>query len=283
VLIDQPGPSLTPDVAYRVLTSLQSVPADIPLRFQHDPPPAARGVPEDDGLVAERKWLREELRQEFDAAAGSVSRVLASHPGFHAGEETMTDAVAVRLYLSPVAAGLDRALRGGEPGPQVPFARCVVAGLARLPSHRGLALLRADLSTSELAAISARRTLTEWGFTNALTEPAAGLTGSVDVLIWSMTGRRTRLLEPADPTGVPTRVLFPPGTRFKVLETGPGRLLLRELSPDEPDRGHVPFDDLAVSSLHRAAEQGAVPGASPARLDPAVVERFRRVPGLAQS
>jgi hypothetical protein len=266
-----------------VLTSLQQVPADLPLRFQHDPPPAARGVPEDDGLVAERKWLREELRQEFDAAAGSVSRVLASHPGFHAGEETMTDAVAVRLYLSPVAAGLDRALRGGEPGPQVPFARCVVAGLARLPSHRGLALLRADLSTSELAAISARRTLTEWGFTNALTEPAAGLTGSVDVLIWSMTGRRTRLLEPADPTGVPTRVLFPPGTRFKVLETGPGRLLLRELSPDEPDRGHVPFDDLAVSSLHRAAEQGAMPGAPPARLDPAVAERFRRVPGLAQS
>jgi hypothetical protein len=283
VSVDQPGPSLTPDVAYRVLTSLQQVPADLPLRFQHDPPPAARGVPEDDGLVAERKWLREELRQEFDAAAGSVSRVLASHPGFHAGEETMTDAVAVRLYLSPVAAGLDRALRGGEPGPQVPFARCVVAGLARLPSHRGLALLRADLSTSELAAISARRTLTEWGFTNALTEPAAGLTGSVDVLIWSMTGRRTRLLEPAGPTGVPTRVLFPPGTRFKVLETGPGRLLLRELSPDEPDRGHVPFDDLAVSSLHRAAEQGAMPGAPPARLDPAVAERFRRVPGLAQS
>jgi hypothetical protein len=277
----QPPPSLTADVAFRVLNSLQSVATDQVLRFQKDPPPASRGIPGEDGLVAERKWLREELRQEFDAAAGAVSRVLASHAGFHAGEETMTDAVAVRLYLSPVAAGLDAALRGGEPGPQVSFARCVAAGLARLPTHRGLAMLRADLSAADLAAISARRTLTEWGFTNALTEPAAGLQGSVDILIWSMTGRRTRLLEFGDGTGVPARVLFRPGTRFKVLETTRQRLLLRELSPDEPDRGHVPFDDLAASSLQRAAEQWTVSGSPTAALDPAAAERFGRVPGLA--
>jgi hypothetical protein len=277
----QPPPSLTADVAFRVLNSLQSVSTDRGLRFQNDPPPAARGIPGQDGLIAERRWLREELRQEFDAAAGSVSRVLASHAGFHAGEDTMTDAVAVRLYLSPVAAGLDAALRGGEPGPHVPFARCVAAGLARLPTHRGIAMLRADLSTADLAAISARRTLTEWGFTNALTEPAAALRGSVDILIWSMTGRRTRLLEFGDGTGVPARVLFRPGTRFKVLETAQRRLLLRELSPEESDRDHVPFDDLAVSSLQRAAEQWAVSGSPPAALDPVAAERFSRVPGLA--
>ncbi|WP_306214854.1 hypothetical protein [Actinoplanes sp. RD1] len=291
VLIHTPArveTALTEEDAARVLESLRRA-EDVRagLVFARVPAPAAQGVPGPEGLAAEREWLRGALSREFDAAASSVSRILAEHPGFHAGPDTMTDAVAVRLYLSPVGDGLDEALRTGNRGPQVPFARCVTAGLSRLPSHRGLALLRADLSGADLRAVEAQRVLTEWGFTNALTEPADGLTGSVDVLVWSMTGRRTRLLELEDGTGVPARVLFRPGTSFKVLETSPplgerrGRLLLRELPPDEPDRGHVPFDDLALSSLHRAAEQWAVAGPPATSLPAAAVPRFARVPGVA--
>ncbi|WP_305785782.1 hypothetical protein [Symbioplanes lichenis] len=275
--------ALTEEDAARVLESLRRAEG---VRFSRVPPPEAQGVPGPGGLTAEREWLRDTLSREFDAAASSVSRILAEHPGFHAGPDTMTDAVAVRLYLSPVGDGLDEALRTGNRGPQVPFARCVTAGLTRLPSHRGLALLRADLTGADLRAVEEQRVLTEWSFTNALTEPVGGLPGTVDVLVWSMTGRRTRLLELEDGTGVPARVLFRPGTSFKVLETMPpvgerrGRLLLRELPPDEPDRGHVPFDDLALSSLHRAAEQWAVAGPPAMALPAAAVPRFARVPCL---
>ncbi|BCJ52689.1 hypothetical protein Asp14428_41640 [Actinoplanes sp. NBRC 14428] len=254
------------------------------LRFQADPDPDARGLPTSAGLAEERAWLRSTLSREFDAAASSVSRLLSEYPGFQADPDTMVDAVAVRLYLSAVGEGVDDALRDGDVGPQVPFARCVTGGLRRLPSHRGATVAAADLTADELGQLAERGTLTDWGFVQALTDPAAGLPGDVDVLIWSMTGRRTRLLEPEDDHGAEGRVVFLPGTGFKVLQVvepgldgSRGKLLLRELAPDEEPRGRVPFDDLALSSLSRSVEQA---GKSTLRIGRAARRRFGAVPGL---
>lgn len=276
---------LPPETAERVLVALNRVRPQGPTSFQVEPDPDARGLPTPAGLAEERAWLRSTLSREFDAAASSVSRLLSEYPGFQADPETMVDAVAVRLYLSAVGDGLDEALRDGDVGPQVPFARCVAAGLRRLPSHRGATSLVAELPAEDVARIRDRGVLTDWGFTHALTEPPLNLPGDVDVLIWSMTARRTRLLEPDDDRRAESRVVFLPGTSFKVLDAvlpGPevrGRLLLRELAADEPDRGRVPFDDLALNSLSRAMEQAGSAGAF-TRVGPAAASRFRTVPGL---
>ncbi|MCA2217448.1 hypothetical protein [Jidongwangia harbinensis] len=274
-----------PDTAERVLVALDRARPRDPMGFQVEPDPDARGLPTPAGLAEERAWLRGALSGEFDAAASSVSRVLSEHPGFQAAPETMVDAVAVRLYLSAVGDRLDEALRDGDVGPQVPFARCVAAGLRRLPSHRGATSLVAELPAEDVARIRDRGVLTDWGFTHALTDPPLNLLGDVDVLIWSMTARRTRLLEPDDDHWAESRVVFLPGTSFKVLDAvlpGPGvrgRLLLRELAADEPDRGRVPLDDLALNSLSRAMERAGRAGTF-TRVGAAAASRFQTVPGL---
>ncbi|TDC54875.1 hypothetical protein E1258_23335 [Micromonospora sp. KC207] len=257
-----------------------------PLRFQTTPPPDAQGLPTSNGLDAERLWLRQRFSQEFDVAASSISRLLAEHPRLHTGDGPLVDTVAVRLYLSSPGEAVDRALRSGSAGDAVSFARCVAAGVARLPSHRGAACLTATLSADDLREIAARETLTDWGFTHALTEPPVSVPGNVDVLLWSMTARRTRLLEPEDDHRAADRVLFLPGTRFKVLETArpgrdrPGRLLLRELAAEEPVRGRGPFDDLALTSLLRCHERWAATGRR-GRVGGATVPRFACLPGIA--
>ncbi|WP_416901386.1 hypothetical protein [Micromonospora echinospora] len=257
-----------------------------PLRFQTTPPPDAQGLPTPTGLDAERTWLRQRFSQEFDVAASSISRLLAEHPRLHTGDNALVDTVAVRLYLSSSGEAVDRALRSGAAGDAVYFARCVAAGVARLPSHRGAACLSATLSGDDLREIAARETLTDWGFTHALTEPPTNLPGNVDVLLWSMTARRTRLLEPEDDHRAAGRVLFLPGTRFKVLETvqpgrdHPGRLLLRELAPEEPVRARGPFDDLALTSLLRCHERWTATGRR-ARVGGATAPRFACLPGVA--
>ncbi|MET0495262.1 MAG: hypothetical protein ABW000_19245 [Actinoplanes sp.] len=296
---------LTPELAVRVLQALHEAPAAEPdpynqdgpaivplalvpsrLRFQATPDPDAQALPSKHGLAEERAWLRSSFSREFDAAGSTVSRILSEHPGFEAGPDTMVDAIAVRLYLSELGEGLDAALRDGDVGPQVPFGRCVTAGLGRLPSHRGATLLSAQLSADDIRDIRDQRILVDWGFTHALTEPPENLPGNVDVLIWSITARRTRLLEPEGEQHAHGRAVFLPGTCFKVLdaaEPGPesrGHLLLRELAADEPDRGHVPFDNLALSSLRRAVEQWAVSNPR-SHVGSGTIGRFAVVPGLA--
>ncbi|SCF40012.1 hypothetical protein GA0070216_113103 [Micromonospora matsumotoense] len=255
------------------------------VRFQATPASQARGPAATSGLDAERSWLRRRFHQEFDAATSAISRLLAEHPRLQAGGESVTDAVAVRLYLSAPGDGVDQALRSGAVGDPVLFARCVTAGMSRLPSYRGAVCLSTRLSGDELQEIGARRVLTERAFTHALTDPAVNLPGNVDVLLWSMTARRTRLLEPEGDHHVDSRVLFLPGTRFRVLEVAapgqdhPGRLLLRELAADEPVGEPGPFDDLALASLRRCVDRWAAT-ARRSRVGSASVPRLTCLPGL---
>jgi hypothetical protein len=298
-------PTIVPaPVAPAVPLAVESV-ADIPAQ-----PPAPQSVdvrpqpvPSSDaaallparGMTEERSWLRNALGAEYGTMSNSMARVLSEHPGLQGAlsrseDAVLTDAVAVRLYLSERGVAIDEALRTGAVGPHVPLARCVVAGLSRLPSHRGPAVLRAQVTPAHVAYYRAHPVVTEWGFLNALVEPCAGLPGDTDVLIWSMTARRTRLLEPGDDHPA-DRVLFVPGTSFKVLDLtepaarAPGLLLMRELTAAEVDEkgqvdpNGVPLDELARSSLRRELDRWT--DATPTRrTDRRSAPRFGSLPGL---
>ncbi|MER7161715.1 hypothetical protein ABT380_24805, partial [Streptomyces lydicus] len=246
-------------------------PSDEDPRVQPTPAPEACAVPPPGGIDRERDWLRGALRQQYDAAASSLARLLSQSPGLRGdarkpSEDTLTDLVAVRLYLSAEGSKIDAAVRGATVGPHVPVSRCVYEGLRRLPSHRGAGVLRTTVSDAQWQWYRRRRLVTEWGFCPALTSAPCELPGTVDFLIWSLTARRTALLEPA----VADRVVFLPGTSFKVLgvrEEERREVLLRELSPSEiapdgtVDLASGPLDEAAVAGLERAAEtwRGANP------------------------
>ncbi|MFD9959690.1 hypothetical protein [Amycolatopsis sp. NPDC058986] len=273
-------------------------PAETPVapRFQPTPQPTASALVSGHDLVEERGWLRRTLSREFDAMAHSVSRILSEHPGFQTTSgstpaDVLTDIVAVRLYLSRQGESIDQALRTADNGPHVPFARCVVAGLTRLPSHRGATIFAASPTPAEWELLRRRRLITDWSFVHTLTEPSADQRGAVDVLLWSLTARRTKLIEPAGEDEVDNRVVFVPGTRFKVLEiTEPGsdgtrgRILLRELAVSEVDEsGRVDarqaLDELAITSLQRCTDRWAT--AQPRGVvGEAARGRFGALPGL---
>jgi len=231
------------------------------VRVQPVPETAACAVPPTSGLERERSWLRRALSGQYNAVESVVSGIMAESPGLRGragteAAEALTELVAVRLYLFGQSHNLDAAVRGATVGPHVPLARCVASGLRRLPSYRGAALLHARLGAAERAWYREGRLATEWAFCTARTSLTTGPAGSTDLLIWSLTARRTNLIDP----GVPDRVLFLPGTNFKVLRVHPGErpvILLRELSPSEIAQdgrvgvGRTPLDEIALNGLEQ--------------------------------
>jgi hypothetical protein len=228
------------------------------VRVQPVPKSAACALPPERGIARERDWLRRMFNEQYNATAGAVSRVMSETPGLRGGSkaeaaDALTELVAVRLYLSGDSRGADGSVRAATAGPHVPLARCVTAGLGRLPSYRGPALLRTRLTDAERAWYREGRLVTEWAFCHARTSLHTGPRGigATDVLIWSMTSRRTTSLDPA----FPDRVLFLPGTVFKVLRTTGNTVLMREVSPSEitedggVDVQQVRFDEIALKGL----------------------------------
>ncbi|MCK2244227.1 MULTISPECIES: hypothetical protein [unclassified Crossiella] len=311
--VRQPSPSVAPKRAAEAPAAVGSTPSE-PVAAPTPPAPAvewvsalqAAPVPEAAALVPkrgldqEREWLRRALSREYAAVANSVGRVLSEHPGFQSALErssgrVLTDAVAVRLYLSAAGDELDLPLRRALAGPHVPFARCAVSGLSRLPSHRGAAIFSATPTAREWELYRSRTLCTEWGFVNALTAPCARQQAEhqTDVLLWSMTSRRTKLLEP---DGEPTadRVLFVPGTNFKVLDvTEPaegsrGQIVLRELAAGEidaegrVDRNRAALDELALTSMRRCVEKWAAANGEQ-RMPESAARRFELLPGLVRT
>jgi hypothetical protein len=104
------------------------------------------------------------------------------------------------------------------------------------------------------------RLVTEWGFAAARTNVEAASAGNTDFLIWSMTARRTSLLDPDRPD----QVIFVPGTSFKVLRLDEDgvrpSVLMRELLPSEigtdgkVDAARVPLDEVALHGLQQAVQ-----------------------------
>ncbi len=259
-------------------------------RVQSVPSPESSAVLPSRALEQERQWLRRNLAEQYDATVGLVSRVLSESPGLRTGgaalADVLVDLVAVHLYLSGHTRRFDDLVRSGRVGPHVPLARCVASGLRRLPSHRGATLMRTTLREHELQWYGSRNLVTEWAFAPALTGARARLPGDVDVLIWSLTARRTDLLAPQ----LPDQVVFLPGTSFKVLSvaTAAGdraRVLLRELAASEiaadgrVDPGRVPFDEVALRGLTEAGEKWSAQESADS-LPESYADRFGASPGL---
>ena len=242
-----------------------------------------------DGLEEGRQWLQQALSRQFSATASSVARVLSQNPRLRGGgeQEVVADLVAVRLYLTEYAQRIDDNVRAGRPGSHVLFARCVNAGLRRLPSHRGAVRLRATLSDAEWNWYGSQRLVTEWAFCPALNDGTAALPGNVAFLIWSATARRTSALAPE----VPGQVLFLPGTRFKVLQVRDGErreVLLREMSASETapaapvETEPVPLDDIALTGLGKA-NVAWIGTKQRAELPQEYARRFGDPPGLIRN
>jgi hypothetical protein len=232
------------------------------VRVQPVPKGAACAVPPERGIERERDWVRKTFRAQFDVAAGTVSRVISQVPGLRGASrekasDALIDLVAVRLYLTGNSAGVDASVRSARVGPHVPLARCVASGLRRLPSFRGTAVLGAEPTDAERAWYRDGRLVTEWAFCPAVALPCDDLPPHPRFVVWSMTARRTALLDPT----VPDRVVFLPGTTFKVLRPAASAadpVLIREVAATEIGAdgrvtpGRSALDDLALESLERA-------------------------------
>jgi hypothetical protein len=255
-------------------------------------------TPSERGLDRELAWLRRSIGERYDTAAAFVSRVLSESPGLHSGSrasanDALTELAAVRLYLSGASTAIDAAIRAGSTGPHVPLARCAAAGLRRLPSYRGVAVLRTWLDDAQLAWYHEGRVVTERSFLAALSAVRPGLPGDTDILVWSLTARRTALVIPE----VPDRVLFGPGTRFKVLRAHAGDrsvVLLRELSATESDLDdgtgakRLPLDEIALTGLEQAHAfwqqvESASDGQPAHHLPDGHADGFSASPGLLSS
>ncbi|WJK43736.1 hypothetical protein O7608_15775 [Solwaraspora sp. WMMA2056] len=248
------------------------------------------------GITEERAWLRRSLSRDFDVMASSVSRIMSEHPGMKSAgagtpDDVLVDSVAARLFLTARGVGVDAGLRTGVNGPHVPFARCAVSGLSRLPSFRGSTVARLSPLAEEWAMYRERNLVSDWSFVTMLTAPCAAQVGDTDLLIWSMTARRTALLEPEGDDHVDDRVVFLPGTHFKILELREpdggrrGSILLRELGTNEVDEdgrvdpNRLSLDELAVTSMRRSIERWTGTDGR-RRVGHAATGRFGTLPGL---
>ncbi|CAM5608185.1 putative protein OS=Streptomyces griseorubiginosus OX=67304 GN=AQJ54_40410 PE=4 SV=1 [Streptomyces griseorubiginosus] len=272
--------------------------SDALVRVQPQPAPAADVLPPAKGVERERDWLRRNLGARYDTAAALVSRVLSEAPGLHGGPRSsvgasLTDLAAVRLYLTGSTTAIDAAIRSGATGPHVPLARCVASGLRRLPSHRGGAIVRAALTPAERAWYRENMVVVERSFLAALSSIRPRLPGDTDIVLWSLTARRTALVVPE----LPDRLLFAPGTRFKVLRTIGGdrpAVLMREMAAAEldergqPHEERVPLDEIALTGLDhlhalwQKAEDATDEDAMGDPLPPEHADAFRAAPGLLQ-
>ncbi|MCA2211844.1 hypothetical protein [Jidongwangia harbinensis] len=283
----QPVPPPEPPVAG---PPLPAGPPPLPV----DPPPLPVDPPQPDVAGGSAGRLRA-LVADFDPAADLAAvadRITPGLNGWVASEEEFVEATALAWYLSPNGAHVDVGLRRGADGSPGELATYVEAALERLPVHRGVTTFALSPSPRHWEMYGTREVIADWGFLHALAAPCTALPGDTDVLLWSLTARRTDLCEPDDDVAVDSRVLFLPGTHFKLLDLRPpgegrrrGRVVLRELAADEVsadgtvDSRHVARDGETLDAIRRTwLEWRRTPQRR--RVGPSATGRFDHLPGL---
>ncbi|MFJ3671206.1 hypothetical protein ACIPSE_32575 [Streptomyces sp. NPDC090106] len=239
-----------------------SATADLPLlrRLAED---VVRRLPPEDGLLvrvvtADRPWgaphaavpdpetdlgdhvLPVEPERESGGTpkdTAVVARALQYEPGLGGllpPDTVLAGLLAVRLRLTVAAWWAER--EPDEPGCEEPPPAdpATFAALGLLPVYDGACALRAALDPAALRRYRPGATATAHHLFAASLTGMPGAPGGTDVVVHSITGRRTALLEPE----LPDRVLFTPGTRFAVLGVrtpapadGRAVLLLGEVPP----------------------------------------------------
>ncbi len=239
----------------------------------------------------ERQAFRTSLGWRYDAAARSVARLLAEHPGLRSGvtdEALMTELAAVRVFVARDQAELVESIRRGDPGEGV-LAVCAAGGLRRLPSFQGVVVRGGPAEESAADAYlpggETGLDLIEAAPLIALDDLGAAVPGGVELLIWSATARRLSGFA----EGRSAEVAFLPGTRFRVLAVGPPtagppvaatrdagtsrRVLLTEVPPARMGPGQEKWAARILARLEEAAAGRTVP--PPAESD----DRFAPLPG----
>ncbi|GLY74858.1 hypothetical protein [Actinoallomurus iriomotensis] len=269
------------------------------------PPQAPAPVPADDAPTApripqrrdyDRLWLakrvstpqerqafRASLGWRYDAAARSVARLLAEHPGLRSAgppdEVLMTDLAAVRVFAGRDQAATVESFRLGEDDADRAFAACVAGGLRRLPSFQGVVVRGGPPDPGAADLYREGEDLVEAAPLIALDDLGAQVPGGLEILIWSATARR--LTGFAENRRI-REVAFLPGTVFRVLAVDPPsaaavrRVLLTEVPPAKAGRTHTEWADRVRARLVEAAEsRPATPSAENGESD----DRFAALPG----
>jgi hypothetical protein len=206
----------------------------------------------------ERLRFRLSLGWRYGAAVQSVARLMAERPGLRIatgnGEEAITELVAVRAFAESDQVDLIRAMRRG-PGPvDLPYAACLSGGLRRLTVLRGVVVRGGPDDPAAADGYRPGMLVADPAPLIASADPMAAVPGAVELLIWSVTGRRLDGLAEGNRAG---EVVFPPGTVFTVLAVdppagrGPRRVLLAEA--DGPGRPERVRERLAAAAAARAA------------------------------
>jgi hypothetical protein len=105
----------------------------------------------------------------------------------------------------------------------------VVAGLRRLPAHQGVAVCWGEARRYRTGDV-----LVEHGLLSTVAGPAVPVDGRVEFVLWSVTGRKVSVVDSFGSV-VQERVVFPPGTSFKVLavveaeESAPMQVMVQEV------------------------------------------------------
>ncbi|MFT7834674.1 hypothetical protein Q5530_00810 [Saccharothrix sp. BKS2] len=160
----------------------------------------------------ERDALRRMLGERYGEHAAVACRHIVSRPEDpEAFEAVVTDLAAVSACLQQDEEILVEALRTGKLGRLWPYAASVVSGLRRLPVHQGVTVCWGEAHRYRTGDV-----LVEHGLLSTVAGPAVPVDGRVEFLLWSMTGRRVSVVDSFGSL-VQERVVFPPGTAFKVL------------------------------------------------------------------
>ncbi|MFF3597852.1 hypothetical protein [Kitasatospora indigofera] len=194
-------------------------------------------APDPTALATERTAFRALLGSHFQRCASHADQVATRLPALRsiAREDLKCDLAAVYLHhcdsgVPVTRAELVKAARRSDPGAPAAYLACLGSGLRRLPSHHGAVLLGAHAGAPELRHYRPGTLLTEPAPVVGVPAHDVELGTPVEFAVWSVTGRRTSVFaEDGEP-----EVVFPPGSRFSVLEVIPAqdglpaRVLLRE-------------------------------------------------------
>ncbi|MCX5401181.1 hypothetical protein [Streptomyces sp. NBC_00102] len=188
------------------------------------------------------------------------------NPGPAEGAPDPSDALAAVLRRLAGEGAPDvpvTSMVGNTPGPTEDV--LLGRGLRMLPLLPGPTGLRATLDEPMRRWYAEQAVVTDPHACEASTLGPAGAPGNTAFLILSVNGRSTESLDPLRPD----RVIFLPGSRFRVLEAGPGAtgvVMMRELAPEEPPLDRV-RDAAAVRELTRAWQdwRAGRPGTRPGR------------------
>ncbi|MGW2282335.1 hypothetical protein [Streptomyces sp. NPDC001770] len=278
-----------------------------PLPASPEPPPAlvrpaalpVRVGPLHRSTPADQQALRALAGEQWWQQKAAVARTLTVMPGLRGHDQNdavLADLTAVRSFLALDDAPmgwrwLERQLAAGS-ADAYPSLVGLASGLRRLPPYRGIVVRDAGTLSPEARALTAGSELCQAGPFGAYALDKAPATAGDRYLVWSLTGRRTRILtgtasraEPHEP------VVFAPGTRFQVLGTHDGHgvstVLLREVPVGDPvvhPGGGDASDEGVLDRLLQAAvrfppAEGAAPW--PARFTGPLADRVPRGDGTA--